>query len=69
MAVADTLQQVNPTQLLSSLRSLLPCPDTKRAASLIRDGLYTGIGFAVLGFQKAQVLRREINQQFTKRDR
>jgi len=48
---------------------MLPCLDTKRAGTLVRDGVFIGIGFAVLGFQRAQVLRREISQQRGKRDR
>jgi len=60
---------VNPLQPLQSVRSLLPCLDTRRAGTLVRDGVFIGIGFAVLGFQRAQVLRREISQQRGKRDR
>lgn len=65
----DTLCPVNPLQPLQSVRSLLPCLDAKRASTVVRDGVYVGIGFAVLGFQRAQVLRREISQQLGRRVR
>lgn len=53
-------------------RCTLPVPDAlrqqvrpDRAAALVKDSLYVGIGFAVLGFQRAQVLRRELERSLS----
>jgi hypothetical protein len=37
-------------------------------AGRLRDSLYTAVGFGVLGFQQAQVRRRELQKELAKLD-
>ncbi|HEX2047766.1 MAG TPA: hypothetical protein VHF27_08380 [Acidimicrobiales bacterium] len=37
-------------------------------AARLRDSLYTAVGFGVLGFQQAQVRRRELQKELAKLD-
>lgn len=59
MDVVRTLRDHCPVSLPSTLLQQVR-PD--RAAGLVKDSVYVGIGFAVLGFQRAQVLRRELER-------
>jgi len=36
------------------------------AAARLRDSLYTAVGFGVLGFQQAQLRRRELQRELVK---
>ena len=40
----------------------------ERVEALAKDALYTTVGFAVLAFQRLQVLRREAEQRRSRRD-
>ena len=49
-----------------SLRDMLK---PERVASVVRDVTFVTVGFAVLGFQRAQVLRREFERSLPDRAR
>ena len=49
-----------------SLRDVLK---PERVASIVRDVTFVTVGFAVLGFQRAQVLRREFERSMPGRAR
>ena len=44
------------------LRRLLESDEARRAASIARDALYVTVGLGVLGVQRTQVRRREIER-------
>lgn len=58
MDVFRALRERCPLGVPSLLEQVRP----DRAASLVKDSVYVGIGFAVLGFQRAQVLRRDLER-------
>lgn len=66
MDVVRTLRERCPIALPETL---LEQVRPERAAALVKDSVYVGIGFAVLGFQRAQVLRRELERSLAARGR
>lgn len=47
--------------------SLRDLTDPERVVALAKDAALVALGFAVLGFQRAQVLRREIERSLADR--
>ncbi|MEM9515757.1 MAG: hypothetical protein AAGA42_12960 [Actinomycetota bacterium] len=46
----------------ADLATVLDHPTTRRAAGLAREALYIGVGLGILGVQRTQVRRRELER-------
>ncbi|MEO1058088.1 MAG: hypothetical protein AAFY28_14350 [Actinomycetota bacterium] len=46
----------------ADLGAVLDHPATRRAAGLAREALYIGVGLGILGVQRTQVRRRELER-------